>query len=91
MDKKQRAPAVPPEDGEDAPTIRELRRRGLVYKGGGVTVGSTDQLIPDADLSGEQTRAYLTRAKDLARVLATGWYALGPEPEPPPAPPDTKE
>ena len=91
MDKKPKAP-VGPEDGEDAPTIRDLRRRGLVYRGGGVAAGSTALLVPDRDLSGAETRAYLTTAKDLARVLATGWYALGPEPDPaPPAPADAKE
>lgn len=89
MDKKT-APVAPSE--EDAPTLAALRKRGLVYKGGGVTQGSGPELVPDIDLSGPATRPYLTSAKDLARVLATGWYALGPEPEadPPPAP-ATKE
>jgi len=93
MDKKQRA-SVTPEDAETHPTIRELRQRGLVYLGGGVTAGSTAALLPDADLPGAATRAWITDAPTLARVLGTGWYALGPEPEPTPEPPpadDPKE
>ncbi len=86
------APAAPPPDEDEGderdltgqPTLRELRRRGIHYKGGGVTTGTGDVLLPARDVPGYATWAYIgkNQRKDLIRVFATGWYEFGPEPDP---------
>jgi hypothetical protein len=80
-------PALPAPKAPAGTTLAAMRERGLTWTGKAiVAVPSTGVMLPASDMPGDEAAAYITDGDDLRRLVAEGYYTLGPVPKADPPP-----